>query len=171
MVALLMSNLRSGRKRAMSLTKPKSTSVDSVRSCASSIIITLMRAQRETECVCMVVHDSYSTTSGLRGRERETNEEMQGGTYKENRKGGRCSYNPPTTLLQPKPKKRQGGRCSYNPPTTLLQPKTQAPVCSQVWFSKKFAQQHAICHVLDQRLVTGAVLKADGVANLDRQVA
>jgi hypothetical protein len=90
------------------------------------------------------------------GRERRMRKCREARTKRTGREGGVL-----TTLLQP----------SYNPPTTLLQPKTQAPVCSQVWFSKKFAQQHAICHVLDQRLVTGAVLEADGVANLGRQAA
>ena len=44
-VALEMSSLRSGRKRAMSLTRPNSTSVCSVLSWASSIIITLQAGQ------------------------------------------------------------------------------------------------------------------------------
>ena len=38
-VALLMSSLMSSRKRQMSFTRPKSTSVCSVRSCASSMIM------------------------------------------------------------------------------------------------------------------------------------
>lgn len=36
----------------------------------------------------------------------------------------------------------------------------------QIRLPKKLTQQHAICHVLDDGLVAGAVLKADGVADL-----
>jgi hypothetical protein len=51
-VALLMSSLRSGLKRAMSLTRPNSTSVCRVRSWASSIIITLQAGRQGRRAGC-----------------------------------------------------------------------------------------------------------------------
>lgn len=42
----------------------------------------------------------------------------------------------------------------------------ESPVGRQVRLPQELPQQHAVSHVLDQGLVGGAVLKADGVADL-----
>lgn len=39
-------------------------------------------------------------------------------------------------------------------------------VLEQVLTAQRLTQQHTICHVLDERLVRRAVLKADGIAHL-----
>jgi hypothetical protein len=42
-------------------------------------------------------------------------------------------------------------------------------VLEEVLTAECLTQQHAVCHVLDDGLVRGAVLKTDGVTNLQQQ--
>ena len=41
-------------------------------------------------------------------------------------------------------------------------------ILTQLLVQQRLSQQHAICHVLDHRLWSCAVLKANGIANLQQ---
>ena len=44
--------------------------------------------------------------------------------------------------------------------------KNSSPVACQIWFAKKFTQEHSIGHIFQNSLIWCAIFKTNGVANL-----